>query len=89
MPDNILSKDSTGKFLYVEGAASNISYVRNNEKINVQQGIDEKLSKTDISQRIDNTINLVIASIVPLTLVFPLIVHAVIAFGKVRTTTGK
>ena len=59
MPDNILSKDSTGKFLYVEGAASNISYVRNNEKINVQQGLDEKLSKTDISQRIDNTINLV------------------------------
>ena len=59
MPDNILSKDSTGKFLFVEGAASNISYVRNNEKINVQQGLDEKLSKTDISQRIDNTINLV------------------------------
>ena len=59
MPDNILSKDSSGKFLYVEGAAANISYIRNNEKINVQQGIDEKLSKTDISQREENTINLV------------------------------
>ncbi len=59
MPDNILSKDSTGKFLYVEGAAANISYIRNNEKINVQQGIDEKLSKKDISQRVENTINLV------------------------------
>ena len=59
MPDNILSKDSSGKFLYVEGAAANISYIRNNEKINVQQGIDEKLSKTDISQREESTINLV------------------------------
>ena len=59
MPDNILSKDSSGKFLYVEGAAANISYLRDNEKINVQQGLDEKLSKTDISQRADNTINLV------------------------------
>ena len=59
MPDNILKKDESGKFLFVEGAASNISYLRNNEKITVQQGIDEKLSKTDISQRTESTINLV------------------------------
>ena len=59
MPDNILSKDSSGKFLYVEGSAANISYLRNDEKISVQKGLDEKLSKTDISQRADNTIHLV------------------------------
>ena len=59
MPDNILKKDESGKFLFVEGAASNISYLRNNEKITVQQGIDEKLSKTDISQRTESTIHLV------------------------------
>lgn len=57
-PDNILSKDSSGKYLYVEGTASNISYIRNNEKTTVQVGLDEKLSKTDISQRDENTINL-------------------------------
>lgn len=57
-PDNILSKDSSGKFLYVDGSAVNISYLRNNEKINVQQGLDEKLSKTDISSNFDNIINL-------------------------------
>ena len=56
MLDNILKKDSSGKFLYVDGTAVNISYLRNGEKINVQQGIDEKLSKTDISKYDDNTI---------------------------------
>ena len=57
-PDNILQKDSTGKYLYVDGSAVNISYVRDGEKINVQQGLDEKISKTDISKREDNTISL-------------------------------
>ena len=59
MPDNILAKDSSGKFLYVEGTASNISYLKDNKKITVQEGIDEKLSKTDISKRSESTINLV------------------------------
>lgn len=56
MPNNILTKDSSGKYLYVDGSASNIAYVRNNEKINVQKGLDEKISKTDISKNEDNSI---------------------------------
>ena len=55
-PDNILMKDSSGKYLYVDGVASNISYMRNNEKITVQQGIDEKISKTDYSKQDDSVI---------------------------------
>ena len=49
-------KDSSGKYLYVDGIASNISYMRNNEKITVQQGIDEKISKTDYSKQDDSVI---------------------------------
>ena len=55
-PDNILMKDSSGKFLYVDGVASNISYLRNNEKITVQKGLDEKISKTDYSKQDDSVI---------------------------------
>ena len=55
-PDNILMKDSSGKYLYVDGVASNISYLRKNEKITVQQGIDEKISKTDYSKQDDSVI---------------------------------
>lgn len=55
-PDNILMKDSSGKYLYVDGVASNISYLRKNEKITVQQGLDEKISKTDYSKQDDSVI---------------------------------
>lgn len=56
-PDNILQKDSTGKFLFVDGVATNISYMRNNEKITVQQGIDEKMDKGDVSMQDDSIIS--------------------------------
>lgn len=58
MPENILKKDSSGKFLYVDGSAENITYLRNGEKINAQQGLDEKISKSDISKYNENTISL-------------------------------
>lgn len=40
VPDNILKKDETGRYLYVEGKASNITYWKNGEKISVQKALD-------------------------------------------------
>lgn len=40
VPDNILKKDETGRYLYVEGKASNISYWKDGEKISVQKALD-------------------------------------------------
>ena len=40
VPDNILKKDETGRYLYVEGKASNIAYWKNGEKISVQKALD-------------------------------------------------
>lgn len=55
-PNNILEKDSSGKYLFVDGVASNISYNRNNEKITVQEAIEEKISKSDYSKQQDSII---------------------------------
>lgn len=54
--DNILAKTEDGKYLYVDGKASKISYMDGNKKITVQEGIDKKIDKTDISQNPESTI---------------------------------
>lgn len=41
VPDNILAKDKSGRYLYVEGKASKITYWKNGKKISVQKAIDD------------------------------------------------
>ena len=45
--DNILQKDSTNRYLYVKGTASNISVWRHQEKMSLQDAINEMI--TDVS----------------------------------------
>lgn len=40
VPTNILKKDATGRYLYVEGNASNITYWKNGEKKTVKEALD-------------------------------------------------
>jgi hypothetical protein len=56
VPDTILKKDATGRYLYVNGVASNIKYWKSGKKITVQEALDS--IKTDISQSDGNLIYL-------------------------------
>ena len=54
-PANILKKTVDGRYLYVDGVASNIVYYWNGDKSNVKEQLD-KLNKIKISQDNDNII---------------------------------
>ena len=54
-PANILKKTVDGRYLYVDGIASNIVYYWNGDKSNVKEQLD-KLNKIKISQDNDNII---------------------------------
>jgi hypothetical protein len=54
-PANILKKTTDGRYLYVDGVASNIVYYWNGDRSNVKEQLD-KLNKIKISQDNDNII---------------------------------
>ena len=54
-PANILNKTTDGRYLYVDGVASNIVYYWNGDRSNVKEQLD-KLNKIKISQDNDNII---------------------------------
>lgn len=54
-PANILKKTTDGRYLYVDGVASNILYYWNGERSNVEEQLN-KLNKIRISQDNDNII---------------------------------
>lgn len=55
VPTNILKKDETGRYLYVDGSASNITYWKDGEKISVQKAIDSL--QTSVSESNGNIIS--------------------------------